>query len=300
MLDRRAREVLPMGCRSRSLALALTVSLGAGGVALLSARSDSGTGRVRIQLAGPFVIVPVTVEQRVYPFLLDTGSASTVIDTGLAQELSLPSAGTTTLMTSGGPADAGVVKASLAFGAVHAAAVEVVRFPLTALRTVHPSIRGVLGQDVLRRSNWRLDYRHQVVEQDIDGSLAESTEGERLDLHWVEDRPAVEATFDGHAPTALVLDSAATGIVLFNADRSRWHGLARGSTRVKSLAQDVESPSVTAAALRIGTVVFDRPSAALVTLDGAPPGGLLPTSMFDAVYFDNDRGAAVVVAAGRH
>jgi hypothetical protein len=52
---------------------------------------------------------------------------------------------------------------SLTCGDVRVEDLEVVHDALTSIRTVAPEVRGVLGQDVLRRTNWLLDYREGVV-----------------------------------------------------------------------------------------------------------------------------------------
>jgi hypothetical protein len=140
----------------------------------VTARADSGTSLVRIRTIGPFVIVPVALQARgVFPFLLDTGSASTVIDATLASDLALPRVGSTTLMTSSGPMPASLVKVSLSFGAVRVDDLEAVQLPLVTLGAVERGTRGVLGQDVLRRSNWLLDYRKRTIEQDLEAALAD-------------------------------------------------------------------------------------------------------------------------------
>jgi hypothetical protein len=52
-----------------------------------------------------------------------------------------------------------------------------------------------------------------------------------------------------------------------------------------------------AGTLRVGPVLFDRPRAGLVVRSDYEPGegGLLPTSMFEAIYFDTARNEVVVV-----
>ena len=73
-----------------------------------------------------------------------------------------------TIVTATGAIQAIASRASFTFGSLRVNDLEMVRDPLTALRAVAPDIRGVLGQDVLRRANWLLDYRLGIVIQDPD------------------------------------------------------------------------------------------------------------------------------------
>jgi predicted aspartyl protease len=245
-----------------------------------------------MQMVSSLVVVPVAIENTgVYSFLLDTGTGTTVIDTGLADELRLTVSGRTTLMTTSGSRAANLARASFGFGGIRTESIDVLAAPLDAIRVVDRNIRGVLGQDILRRSNWRLDYRRGVIEQHLDGS--DGGEGCRLSLQWSAGRPTIEGTFDLREPINLVLDSAATGLVLFAPEAARTR---RESMRMRSLDADIEVPIVTAHTLRVGPMVFSRPRAGLVVRSDHEPGegGLLPTSMFEAIYFDNMRDEVVL------
>jgi hypothetical protein len=201
-------------------------------------------------------------------------------------------------MTTSGSTPANLATATVVFGAIVAENVEVLTVPLDALSVVDPDVRGVLGQDVLRRSSWLVDYRRGVVDQDVDG-LAASRAGARLPLKWSAGRPTVAAVFDDGEPVSLVLDSAANGLVLFAPSASAM--LISGSMRLRSLDFEAEVPILAAQTLRVGPVLFDRPRAGLVVRSDYEPGegGLLPTSMFEAIYFDSVRNE-VVVTARRH
>jgi hypothetical protein len=115
-------------------------------------------------------------------------------------------------------------------------------------------------------------------------------------MRWSDERPAVTAAFGETPPVDLVLDSAASGLVLFNAPFNATSGERdRKSTRLKSLSAEIDAPVVTGDVLRIGGMAFAHPTAALVTIEGDARGGLLPTAMFERIYFDNQRSRVVVV-----
>ncbi len=279
----------------KNLTMLVVVSVGCTAPAGVSVRADSGTTSIRAKMIGSLVVVPVRIgDAGVYSFLLDTGTDTTVIGSGLAAELGLVAASRTTLMTTNGSTPASRATTTVVFGAIRAENIEVLTASLDALSVVDRDVRGVLGQDILRRSSWLVDYRRGVVDQDLELWPA-SRAGARLPLKWSAGRPTVAAVFDDGEPVNLVLDSAANGLVLFAPHATH---ASRGSMRMRSLEVEAEVPIVAAATLRVGPVLFDRPRAGLVVRSDYEPGegGLLPTSMFEAIYFDRARNEAVVVA----
>lgn len=283
-----------------TLAVVVGTSLGRTTVPAASARDITciELGRTTSDL----VTVPVQIGSggglhATYAFLLDTGSEATFIDSSLADTLGLTNTSRTTIETPGGPTAAVATRVSLTYGNLHIEDLEIVRDALTSVRGAAPEVRGVLGQDVLRRTNWLLDYRQGIVRQDPDGAIGEGLRGERLAVDWIGDLPTVGASFGRSTPVRLVLDSAATGLVLF--------GLPIGTTtgesaRVQTLAGNMDAPILSADALHLGSISLPHPRAAVV-VHGAhenEAGGLLPTSLFEAVYF-NQRDSTAVVTAGR-
>ena len=170
---------------------------------------------------------------------------------------------------------------------------------LSSIRVVAPEVRGVLGQDVLRRTNWLLDYRQGVVLQDPDGAIGGQIRGERLAVNWIGDLPTVGASFGRSTRVRLVLDSAATRLVLFRLPI----GTATGeSSRMQTLAGRVDATILSADALHLGSFIVPHPTAAVVVpgaANGTAAGGLLPTSTFNAIYFDQQRSAAVIAVGGK-
>ena len=244
------------------------------------------------------VVVPVSIEaggtsRGPYPFVLDTGSEATFVDDELAETLDLEATSRTTILTSSGAIESIQSRASLTYGTVQVRDLEMVRDPLIALRAVAPEIRGILGQDVLRRTNWLLDYRRGIVIQDPGGLLGEHVRGNRLAVLWLGDRPTVQASFGRATLVRLVLDSAASGIVLFKLPI----GVPTGaSARMKTLGSETSAPLMAIGALHVGSIVLPRPIAAVMPqdVDSDEAGGLLPTSLFDALYFDQTAGSVTI------
>jgi Aspartyl protease len=107
-------------------------------------------------------LVPVRINGRgPYPFAVDTGASSSLIDTGLAQKLGLPDQGTTGLL-SGVAGSAHGEKTRLSDWSI--GGVRLPSAPIAALRLAGPGGKGpvgLLGSDVLSRfGKVALDYEH--------------------------------------------------------------------------------------------------------------------------------------------
>ena len=134
--------------------------------------------------------------------------------------------------------------------------------------------------------------------QDPDGAIGERVRGERLTVDWIGDLPTVGASFGRSTPVRLVLDSAATGLVLFRLPIGAATGAigAGADARRKHRRAD---PVGRRPASRVASSCRTRGPPSLVHgADGNDAGGLLPTSLFDAVYFDQ-KGSTAVVTAGK-
>ena len=95
--------------------------------------------------------------------------------------------------------------------------------------------RGVVGQDLLRRANWWIDYRGASLVEDADGAVGDADLGERLRVYWHDDRPAIDALLPDQGRLRLVLDSAASSPVLF--------ARRRAALQVGSAARRCSRPS---------------------------------------------------------
>jgi hypothetical protein len=260
------------------------------------ARSIETTAwRIPVRLVGGrLLIVPVTVNGTgPYPFLLDTGATSSMIDEALAGRLALPPLGAAIQETATSATTVDLVRTTLALGSVERDG-DVLRAPLGAVQAVDPAILGILGQDVLRRGNWWLDYRGASLVEDPDGELGAVDLGERLSVHWHADRPAIDATLPDRQALRLVLDSAASSPILFR-DTHGASGPA-GEAVVTTLGDARTVRLRSFGPLRAGAAAIPRLSAAI--LHDAGPGreedGLLPAGLFEGIYFDNRAGTVVL------
>lgn len=276
-----------------SVPVALAFLAGAAGADAAVPRDESARVKVHIT-AGRYVIVPVMVNGTgPYRFLLDTGATSTMIAPALAARLRLPAAGSAVEQTATQAGTADLVRASLSLGGVTRDGVEVITAPLDAVQAVDPAIKGVLGQDLLRLANWWLDYEHGLLVADVEGRYAALDLGPPVPVHWHADRPAVDGVLPDRRSLRFVLDSAASAALLFRDVAGA--SASQGRVRLNTHSGAAEARSVVIGPLRVGAVVLAPFAAGMMASSPSerPEDGLLPTSLFDGIYFDNRSGAVV-------
>jgi hypothetical protein len=255
---------------------------------------EPGVRRIPARIAAQrLLVVPVRVNGTgPYPFLLDTGATSSMLDEELARDLHLRPAGVGLQQTSTGAGRVRLLRATLALGTVEREG-EVIGASLAPVRGVDPALRGIVGQDLLRLGNWWLDYRGASVLQDTGGVLGVAQLGERLSLHWLGERPAIDTLLPDRRSLLLVLDSAAASAVMFGGDHAQ--GESDGRAEMTTLDDRITVRVGSVGPLRAGRVAVPRFAAALLAGgEGRPEDGLLPTALFEGVYFDNRAGTVVL------
>jgi predicted aspartyl protease len=245
------------------------------------------------------VVVPVLVnEEGPFEFLLDTGTNTTIITPELARQLNLHATGNVSLITLAG---AGVVPRSvldsLALGTKSIKHLEVLFDDLRGVRSVDAKIHGVLGQNFLAQFNYLLSYRERYVEFEEDGEMESRFTGTRLTAEPHEGKLIVssQSTARGQKALRLVLDSGASHLVIFAS--------AHDKLRLKADAPEVFLTSTNATGnhvplrrllnLQIGDECIANLPVALIEdrtpLEDRFEDGLLPTSLFRKIFFQNDK-----------
>lgn len=295
---------------------------GAGAGAAAAAAAPDSTRSVRLEvLDDKLVLVRVAVNGAgPYLFLLDTGGASTVVSDTLARQLGLIAAGSHRIDTMSGVRTVGLTRVDeLRLGTESFTGIEVLWMDLANLRARDSRIQGVIGQDLLRTRSFLLDYEARRLTFDPTGP----TDGSRLPLDWSDGRPLVRAV--GHhtgrggagqtsAALRFVIDSGGTHVILFDrpaptpsspassspapppasAAQPLVNALRRGAATTMTMSNHGGSrPVMTATVDRLelteGTALREVVTA-LVPMDpeqGRIEDGLLPASLFRAIYFDN-------------
>ena len=242
------------------------------------------------------IVVPVKVNGLgPFDFLLDTGNDTTTIDSSLAGRLGLLStghrdqftvAGQKTLQTS--------VLGSLSLGAVETIDLPVLIEGLGGLRQADPQIQGVVGEDFLSRYSYLIDYSSHYLRMESGNVLREGLRGQRLALaprpDPAHDKMIVDA--DAHAinRTALRLeiDSGANILVLLNDASQRLQVRVKGISWERTLAGNAPVPYGPVRVIQLGTEQLHEVMSVSSSRKGRPAcDGLLPTSLFRALYVNN-------------
>jgi hypothetical protein len=242
-------------------------------------------------------------------FLLDTGGASTVVSDTLARQLGLVPSGSHRIDTMSGSRTVGRARVDeLRVGTETFTAVDVLWMDLAHVRTCDARIQGIIGQSLLRTRSFMLDYDARRLTFNPDPP--EPADGVRLPLDWSQGRPMIRAVAHhagrgaaGPTRAALrfVIDSGGTHVILFDRASSLVEALRPNAAATMTMTSHAGSrPVMTATVDRLElseeTALRDVVTA-LVPADpeqGRIEDGLLPASLFRAIYFDNRAGEVVL------
>lgn len=225
-------------------------------------------------------------------FLLDTGTNTTLIETGFARELGLQAKDRMELVTIAGTQI--VLRAflsALTCGEKTARNLEVLVSDLRAVRSVLPKVRGVLGQNFLSQFNFLVDFTTRRI------SFPATPEP-----HWC----AAELPFtleDGRLLVTLqpglrfLLDSGINELVLFAGDKRKgefdWAAPPLQPMQLRSDAGQTNAQQGVVRRLRVGSLQLQNLPLTLLSATPQEMGrveeGLLPLSLFRGVYVDYAR-----------
>jgi hypothetical protein len=216
-----------------------------------------------------------------YRFLVDTGTNVNFIEANLARSIGLKTTFRTPLTSS-----TGATSVSGGDGIevlLDLARSEGQRFLFLPLETIHdftPDIQGVLGQEFLSRFDYTLDLRGNRLEFG-----KQHRNGTRVRFRMINAEPVVSTSLGD-----LILDSGARQLVLFGVQPDSGYGLA-GELRTATGSQ--RAGLVSGKPLVIDGRKISRGDA--MTIPNRTPGvdGLLPLSLFKAIYFCNSQGYVV-------
>jgi predicted aspartyl protease len=277
--------------------------------ALRAFEDERNPSIVRFRCVKSFAaVVPVSINgSKPYEFLLDTGATYTSVDTEVARDLVLQAhreASITTLVHRIPVVSA--VAHSVRIGPLTELDVEVLVRDLSGLRRLDPRIRGVLGQNVLERADYLIDYKQRLVQFDADGDLLSSLRGERTSLTRIpvpgdatHANLAVRIWLDDgrNRETRLLLDSGSASLVIFSGEgevRRKMLDFPAPHSIVQDAAGEKRSVELRNVQLVIGG---GRRSMTAEMLDfenvAEDFGGLLPTNMFLRLYISNSGGFAM-------
>ncbi len=269
----------------------------------------AGPSQLPFRLAGPYILVDVLVngEHRAV-FCLDTASSITLINDRLAKHLKVPIDSARRVVTQTGVEQMRQGRlSSLRVGPLTVSDLSVTVTKLSPITAVAPTVGGVIGQDVVGTTSYLVDYREGLIEFERARRVRRALVGTTVPVARVGRRLLVQAwltltTSAEAVPMLLALDSAASAVTLF--ERTSVHDAPlrlEGRTKpvwVHSVEGSQKAVKGVAHELTVGGHVLRRVP---VTVMDMPEGwqdhgqhGLLPTSAFDAIYFDHG-GQAVLL-----
>jgi predicted aspartyl protease len=290
--------------RNKSKFLACVVALIGGFCVFTSAQTQPiSTAQFKL-LNGYLIVIPVTVNGAgPYEFLLDTGTNTTLVSIEFARELRLRPIDRIELVTVAGSQIVPRARLeSVAIGAKSATNLEALISDLREVRAVKPEICGVLGMNFLAQFNYLINYRERRIEFEDDAELENSLSGERLPLECHEGRAIVSARSAKSRRWRLALDSGIPNLLLFGADgRDLKLDWTQGQPQRLLARTDQGSQTVWQKRLRSfnvgGANFYDLPVAVMelnVAGEGRVEDGLLPTSLFQQVYFNHRKNFVIL------
>jgi predicted aspartyl protease len=261
---------------------------------------------VRVKRVQHLIVASVMVNGAgPFDFEIDTGSTATVIDRRLVKQLSLSLNDSSLMRTVTGLTTLPRYRLeSLSLGSRSARNLIVPSSELHEIHEVNSKIRGVLGQDFLSAFNYILDYRTQCIEFEEDAEFTDTLQGARLPVERAGGRVLIktQSSSPQEQTSKLVLDSGASSVVVFKTDSQS------ADLEIEfDLNSGFNASSVTGTdtirtgrlrKLQIGTEKFSWLPVMIVdncaAVEGRLEDGLLPTSLFRSIYFNNTQNFVIL------
>jgi hypothetical protein len=264
----------------------------------LCSTCSSGTKerQVRFKLLRESVItVPLLVNGRgPFDFVFDTGSESSLIDSKLAIQLNIsPVDRVVVFNPTGEKALTRGFADEISLGATRVLHTEVIIGDLDGLHTVSPRIRGIIGQNVLSHFDYVIDYAHSMIGFGSDMNLEEPISGMKTDVVRRHGCPVITGRISPGIDVQLSLDSGSSDLVLYRPKLPQSARTIAAQLQISSGAVDTRTAVIPR--LQIGNVsVWGVRATVLDNSQSSEIDGLVPTRLFNAVYFNNREGYVIL------
>jgi len=278
-------------------------------ICLISGQSVRADSAIQFKLVqNHWIVVPVLVNgQGPFDFLLDTGANVTIITPELAQRVAIrPTARVSLITIAGSQVVPYSHLPSLSLGPRTAENLEVIHSSLPEMRSLCSSISGVLGQNFLSQFNYSLNYQNRRIEFE-QARPEDHPAAERLPVEQLDGRLLITARPSSSKKKAfkLVLDSGVSMLIIFETTSKPLKlDLKQGEDRFLTASTTLGSRTLPVAklpTLQLGRIkLSDLPVALVDGIPGENGGfghGLLATSFFSSIFFNNREG--YVILSGR-
>ena len=270
------------------------------------AQTSSSTQLVTVPLRHhdtPSLIIQVTINGTgPYDLVVDTGTATTILDDSLFHQLHLPPVGSMLVDSpSAEKRQSWGYASEVAVGTAQLANVEVVSAP--NMRDLVPGhkIWGILGENFLDHFDLLIDNHRDTLTLDPAGRLADNLTGDQVQLSTstvfkgerMIHRPTVTLSLSslGSEPVRVLLDSG-TSILLLYTDQglqSKLPKLATDPIRIQTVTGVVDCKQWSQNAIfgktllkRVPTVACEKATAA-----DHDTAGVLPTALFKSIFISH-------------
>ncbi len=247
------------------------------GAIIMMNRGLSGGVQLQVRDGRPLVDGVYVNGHGPYRFLLDTASNVNLIEAGIAKKIGMNACFRVDLGSAAGKIPtSGSDGNEVSLDAVKAIDQKFLYSQLDAIHNSSPDVRGVLGQWFLARFDYTIDLRNKRLEF---GKRDPS--GAHVKFKMINARPVVPTSLGD-----LVLDSAATRLTLFGVRPDSGF-----KSEMRTLSGSLEAGLAFGRRLVIaGRAVWAGDAIAIASQAEPNVDGLLPLSLFGAVYVSNSEG----------
>jgi predicted aspartyl protease len=253
---------------------------------------------VKFKQLNHLVIVPVFINGTgPLDFIFDTGASLTVIDQELISQLGLTAIGAAHVNTvSGSKVMPRYRLDSLAVGTTSVENLTVTSTKMSEIHSISSRIRGILGQNFLSGVNYILNYRDRRIDFEENDGFQKRLLGNRMPVERDRRRVLVVAKHSSSAKggARLVIDSGAANIVIFGSSRESGLDIetdAGGMINASTITGSQMLVTARMRKLQIGEEKLANLAVRIVesraVREGRLEHGLMPASLFRAIYFNN-------------
>lgn len=284
--------------KNNVLARLLVAFVGLPFVYFVACAPASASTQVRFKQVQNQIVVQVTVNGAgPFDFIFDTGASSTVIDFALAGQLALSPFERSPVLTVSGSKTVPCYRLdTLALGPKSVQNLKVLSVDLREIHKISSRTRGVLGQNFLSEFDYILNYREQRIEFEENGEFVNTLQGTRIPIERDRGRVLIitQPSSAQKQASKLVMDSGASSVVVFNAatkDSDLEIELdVNGGINASTIVGSQRISTGRLRKLQVGDEKFSGLPVRVIdnrTAAERSENGLLPTSLFRSIYFNN-------------